>query len=489
MLQSARKWMQRALTLEMRSLAAFRIAIGLLVVADAGLRTRDFGLMLGSAGMFPLDALARFFGDRWAWSLTFLIDADWWVATVLMLQVAAGLALATGWHTPCATALAWVAVVSIVRRTLPATNAGDVWLCCLLFWGMFLPLGRTWSLDAVRRPQPESPQMGTVCSVATLALLLQIAAFYWSAGLGKWNDDWHSGEAVSRALSIHDHGTPLGDRLASHPPTARLLAWCVLATELVGPLVLLACPLPAARLAVFMVFIAFHAGIAVFMTVGLFAYVGMATWLAVLPSVVWDRGRQRFVPPLPGGGLSRAATAACGGCLAVAAVAFFHANTGWRSRPLPPGIHAAVHLLCLEQDWGMFAEVPRQRQWVYGRAELVDGSIVDPLRGGRPTEAVLPAGGFCSLPHHRWHKLFWELPKPSHRVFSPSIGAAIAADWNRRHEGQRRMRSLEIRFARLSDSPAPDTLHELLVASWPPRSSDGRGNLDRWLDEHGIDGP
>jgi len=489
MLLSTRNWIRRAFTLDTRSLAAFRIAIGLLVVADAGLRTRDFGLMFGSAGMFPLESLFRFFGDRWAWSLAFLIDADWWAAAVLSLQAAAGLALAAGWQTRAATVLTWVAVVSVVRRTAPATNAGDVWLCCLLFWGMFLPLGRAWSVDAVRRPQATLLQTGTVCSIATLALLLQIAAFYWSAGLAKWNDDWHSGDAVSRALSIHDHGTPLGDRLTSYPAAARLLTWCVLATELVGPLVLLACPWPAARLAIFMVFIAFHAGIAILMTVGLFAYVGMATWLAVLPAIVWDRGRQRSAAAVPEAGLSSAAAAACGASLVLAAVAFIHANTPLSLQPLPPPLHAAVRLLCLEQDWTIFGEVPRQRQWVYGRAELADGSIVDPLRGGRPAETVLPAGGFFTLPHHRWHKLFWELPGPRHMVFSPSIAAAIAADWNRHHDGHRRMLSLEIRCARLLNVPAPDTLHELLVASWPARDSLGRGNLDRWLEEHSDDRP
>ena len=60
----------------------------------------------------------------------------------------------------------------------------------------------------------------------------------------------------------------------------------------------------------------------------------------------------------------------------------------------------------------MFGEVPAQEQWVYGRAELADGSVVDVLRDGRPLETVRPGGGFLTLPHHRWHKMFWELPRP-----------------------------------------------------------------------------
>jgi len=117
------------------------MALGGVVAADALLRTRDISLMLAPDGMFPLPALQAFFGDRWTWSLAFLIDATWWGTAILALQGLAGAALAAGIGTRAATVAAWVAVVSIVRRTAPATNAGDEWLCCLLFWSMFLPLG------------------------------------------------------------------------------------------------------------------------------------------------------------------------------------------------------------------------------------------------------------------------------------------------------------------------------------------------------------
>jgi hypothetical protein len=231
-----------------------------------------------------------------------------------------------------------------------------------------------------------------------------------------------------------------------------------------------------------MLFIGFHAAVAVLMSVGLFAYVGMAAWLAILPGEFWDWARANARQgPAPTN--RTAANVACAVALCVAAIAFLHANTPWRERPLPMPLQAAVQLLCLEQDWAMFGDVPRQQQWVYGRAELADGRVVDLLRGGRPLEPVLPAGGFLSLPNHRWQKIFWELPKPTERIFSPGIATALARDWNRRHAEGEQVRSLEIRFARISSDPVPGTLHELLLATWPPRNAAGRGSLDRWLDE------
>jgi hypothetical protein len=471
------------MTLDLRSLAAFRIAIGTVLSADALLRTRDFGLMFGTDGMFPPDVLRRHFGDAWSWSLGLLLDADWWNASVLALEGIAGASLALGFHTRLATCTAWIAVVSVVQRTLPASNAGDPLLACLLFWGMFLPLGAVWSVDAARRrdgdalPEPAS-------RLASSALLLQIAAVYFSAGLAKFNDTWLSGDAVSYALSVHDHGSYLGSRLAGFTPFTRLVTWSVVATEILAPCLLLAAPRPRVRTAVAGFFLVFHAAVAVLMSVGLFAYVGMAAWLAILPGEFWDGARANAVQgPRPA--KRTAANVACAAALGIAAIAFLHANTAWRERPLPAPLQAAVRLLCLEQDWAMFGDVPRQQQWVYGRAELADGRVVDLLRGGRPLEPVLPTGGFLSLPHHRWPKIFWELPKPTERIFSPGIAAALARDWNRRHPAGEQVRFLEIRFGRMTSDPVPGTLHELLLATWPPRNASGRGSLDRWLDERG----
>jgi hypothetical protein len=479
---SPQPWACRAFSLDVRSLALFRAALGAVVCADALLRTRDFRLMFAPDGLFPLDALRLHYGDRWAWSLAFLIDAEWWGAVVLALEGIAGACLCAGVSTRLASIAAWVAVVSVVRRTAPATNAGDIWLCCLLWWGMFLPLGAVWSIDAWRRGRPLNEDH-RICSVPSAALVLQVAAVYLGAGLSKWNAAWLSGDAVSFALSVHDHGTHLGSLVAATPWLSGPLTRAVMPLELLGPVLLVAAPLPRIRLALVIIFVLFHVAIAVLMSVGLFAYVGMAAWLAVLPSCVWSHDPAPAVDESH----ARRASAAdwlCIAGLAVAAMSFLHITAYGSERPFPAPLRALVRLTCLDQDWGMFGDVPRQSQWVYGRAELADGSVVDLLRDGRPLEPVLPTGGFTTLPHHRWHKLFWELPRPPQRVFSPSIASALVRDWNRRQPSARQVTSLEIRFARLGDTPAPGTSHELLLATWPPRDAGGRGNLDRWLEKN-----
>ena len=467
---------------DFRSLAAFRMAIGTVVVSDALLRSRDASLMLAPDGIFPPALVRAYLADPCAWSLATLVDSPWSGPLVLCLEAVAGLLLMAGCCTRGATILSWVAVVSVVRRTGPATNAGDAWLACLLFWSMFLPLGSAWSWDARR-----GSRRGPLCSAATVALVLQIAVVYLAAGLAKWNESWLSGDAVRFAMSVHDHGTSLGEWLLGQGWLARPISWGVLAIELMGPVLLIAWPTPGVRMSLTILFMLFHLATCVTMTVGLFGYVGMAAWLSLVPTEAWDWLTSRGMAS--GQAMSEAsereswtARSICIAAGTLALVSLVHAVTPWQRLPLPWPLPSLINIPCMHQEWDMFGDVRPQEQWVYARAELADGSVVDLLRDGRPLETERPAGGFTSLPHHRWHKLFWGLPQPRQRIFAPAIAAALARHWNAHHPPSSGVLFLEIRYARLGRTETDDTLHELLLATWPPRDAAGLGGLERLLD-------
>lgn len=467
-----------ACRLDTRSLAAARILLGSLLLADASLRAMTVSSTLGPEGMLPADLARRFVGPPWSWSLLFLHDSLAWGMAGLLLEALAGGLLALGLATPIATTLAWVAVVSVVRRTAPMTNAGDVFLACLLFWGQFLPWAAVWSVDA-RRRGTSGPR--EVRGVGAWALVLQIAAVYVSAGLGKWNDVWWSGDAVAYALSVHDHGTAWGEAVATSGLPARLLTRATLALELAGPPLLL---VPAARVALVTVFVAFHAAIALSMDVCLFPWVGIAAWVTLLPGTFWDRSWPRStIDGTVTAPRTASGRAACVAAMIVAAVAFFHTHGPWGDSSLPAGFRHATQATFLEQDWRVFGEIRRQRQWVYARAELADGETVDLLRRGRPVETVLPEGGFHAIGDQRLQKLLWEIPKPDRRPFAPHVAAVLAREWNRTHPPARRVVSLEIHGARRLDAPEPGVVQDVLLAAWPARSPSGRGGLERFLRE------
>ncbi len=469
-----------AFTLDTRSLAAYRIGMGLLLVADAVIRAPDVAIMLGPDGIFPLDAIFKHHSTATLWSLAFLHDSSAWSGAVVALEGLAGTALAVGWHTRIATFLGWVAIVSLIRRGSPAVNSGDVWLSCQMFWAMFLPLGERWSMDAVRRRATGSakPPAAAAFSTATIAVVLQLVAVYLGAGLSKCNADWFTGNALTHALSVHDHGTSFGMFITSVPWLTRPLQWIVVACEIGLPLMLLAFPSPRVRIAMVAIFTLFHGAIWLGMTVGLFPAVGIVAWLPLLPREFWYSAPvaddQRVAS------LGRTASWACATAGMIAVSAFILHVPPWRQKHLPVPLAMAVNLTALHQEWAMFGNVPARAQWVYGRALLTDGSEVDVLRLGRPVERERPVGGFTSLPHHRWHNFFWHLYEPEARVFAEPAARALVREWNATHPQDRQVSSLEIRYG-FQETGGDAPVRDVLVASWPPRSASGAGNLDRFL--------
>lgn len=477
----------KAFALDVRSLAASRIALGAILCVDCLLRLRDFDLVFATDGIFPPEAVRRAAADPAAWSLAFLHDATWWSGAVLALEGIAGLLLAAGVATRLATLAAWVATWSVIRRTAPASDGGDVWLACLLFWSMFLPLGAAWSWDARRNAAAGRPPIrGATWSIATAALVLQLVVVYVSAGVAKCNASWLGGGAVGHALSIHGHGTALGAAIARHGLAGEPVAWAVVGLEIVGPLLLLISPTTRLRAGLVIAFVAFHVLVGLTMQVGLFAPVGVAVWLALVPATVWDLGHARATvssTAAAAAGPGRVAACCCALALALAAVGLV--ATRCLGVGLPRPVAAMLTAAGLHQDWRMFGIVPPEVQWVVARAELADGRVVDLLRAGRPWAAGLPLGGFTSLPNARWHNICRVLAWPAQASVAPAVAAGLARHWNANHGPNAQVTRVEIRQGRLATT-GPDAFErEVLVASWPPRDAAGSGNLDKFLENVG----
>ena len=299
----------RSFTLDVRSLAAFRIGLGHVVLADGILRGRDASLMFAPDGFFPPDVVRAFHGTPAAWSLALAGDAAWWGRAVVAAEAAAGVALALGVCTRWSTVAAWALVMSVVQRTPPTTNAGDMWLIAMLFWSIFLPLGEIWSIDARRRRDGRAAA-SAARSTASAALVIQIATVYLGAGLAKCNASWLSGEAMKHVLSVHDHGNWLGMAIARIEWLSAPVTWLVVAAELVAPFALVAVPAPRMRTALVAAFMLFHVVIQATMSVGLFAAIGITAWLAIIPAEVWTA--QRVAAPAgPPVGLSPWASRCC----------------------------------------------------------------------------------------------------------------------------------------------------------------------------------
>ncbi len=229
--------LRRRVTIDTRSLAVFRIFAGLLVVADVLLRLRNFRFFYTDDGVMPV-SLAREIASDYAVSVFFLSGSPAVTLALFGLHLLVGVALFFGYHTRIAAVLAFVFVVSLDFRMPLATSYADILFRHLLFWGMFLPLGRRFSLDAIRS---ETPAAKTYTGLAGAFVLIQMVAMYVANGSHKipWRKEWLSGQSLYGILHYDSISWLLGPYIRDFPLLVQLgsVKWYIL--MLAAPMLLL----------------------------------------------------------------------------------------------------------------------------------------------------------------------------------------------------------------------------------------------------------
>ena len=285
----------RPFHLDLRSLALFRGCLAGLVLID--LANRGFWLRAHYTdfGVLPRAALLE---TRWdpAWVSAHMLSGA--AELQVLLFVLAGIVavlLLVGWRTRLMTILSWFLLVSVQARNPVVLQGGDVVLRLLLFWGMFLPLGARWSVDAALGQSTDSESASGHFSVASFAYIIQLCSIYYFSALLKKGGAWlESYDAVYYALALDQFTTPFGDWLFQQPVFHAPLTIGTLGLEAFGwMLVLLPVFTTPLRLVAIVLFCGMHLGMAATMQLGLFSYIMCVAWLALLPGVVWEWLRQR----------------------------------------------------------------------------------------------------------------------------------------------------------------------------------------------------
>jgi hypothetical protein len=282
---AVRSRFQELVGLDLRSLALFRIVLGLLLLTDLGIRSTALYAHYTDRGLMPISALSDF-GEV---SIHVFNGSIWFQGALFVIAGLFAGALLVGYHTQLVTLVSWFLLVSLHSRNPLICQGGDVLLRLLLFWGIFLPLGARWSLDSARSTCGAAAQR--VVSLGSVALILQVCIVYWFAAASKSDPIWRSeGTAVYYALSLDTFATPLGESLLDYPQLLRFLTFGTVLFEAVAPLLLFipVCIGPI-RLCVVAAFLLFHLfGLALCMELGPFPYVCAAAWLPLLPTWFWE---------------------------------------------------------------------------------------------------------------------------------------------------------------------------------------------------------
>lgn len=414
------------LGIDRRALAAFRIALGCILLLDLALRARNLTAFYTDAGVLPRAALATASPLAARLSLHALSGATWAVGGLFVVAGVAAVALAVGYRTRLATAVSLLLLASLQARNPFVLNAGDTLLWQLVGAGLLCPLGARWSVDAVRRRGafPDSSRAGREAAgrffgPASALLLAVTVVVYVANAVEKFRGTaWLEGAAVERVFRLtYLHG-PLGGYLPEVPALLSAATYGWVALLVASPLLVASAGRLRAALAGSL--LAAHLSMALTLQIGVFPLISAAALLPVFPPFVWDRVEGAVGPAAertraaagPAFGRSRRAVelpdrATAERVAAVVALVFLASLLAWNGMTL--GLVDAPEPVATAADptdygWKMFApDPPTVDALLLATATTADGERVDALYGD-PVAADRPPSDARAYPTARWRK-------------------------------------------------------------------------------------
>ncbi len=427
--------LERRVGIDERALAAFRVALGALLLFDLCHRACSLVAFYTDAGALPRALLSEQY-PLGRYSVHALSGEAWAQVVLFGCSALLAAALLVGYRTRTATALSALLLLSLHFRNPFVLNGADRFLRELLVLAVFLPLGNRWAVDA-RGGGTAATRAGSdalIATPATAAVLVHVVVlFVGNAVLKAEGSTWYAGDALGYALRQNQLTLPVGEALANYPLalTAGTYAWAGLVTG--APLLLLLTG--RLRTAYAAGFLAAVTGMAFSMAVGLFPAVLFAAVLLFLPPGVWDAleragavavdrigpleralkacrtGIERVTPPRSAGSslpssvrdrTRRYRSVALVGVLAVVLL--------WSGLLLgaTAGLEPADSRIPDDYQWTMFAPDPSATDGEFAAVGRVDGGTdVDVLRGTAVRTDSSTAAD--TAPDFRWRKYLYSL--------------------------------------------------------------------------------
>ncbi|WP_435097095.1 HTTM domain-containing protein [Halorubrum sp. N11] len=427
--------LRRRIGIDVRALAAFRIALGVTLLVDLALRARNLTAFYTDAGVLPRSLLTESYPLA-RFSLYALSGEAWAAAVLFLLAAVTAVALAVGYRTRLAAAVSLVLLASLQARNPFVLNAGDTLLWQLLGAGLLCPLGARWSVDAVRARagmgerggmrEGRSPEGARFVAPQSALLLTVVVGVYVSNAVVKLRGEaWPAGEAVETVFRLTSLHGPLGGLVPESPALLAAAAYGWLALLVASPLLVAAAG--RVRTALAGVLVAAHLSMALTLQIGIFSLVSATALLPFFPPVVWDRIESLAAPMI---GRFRSAVERRSEPLSDRSVAGPPSEIGLDrvTRDSLVAAVAAVLLVSLlawtamglgvvdapesvaavsdpaESDWDMFApEPPSTDSLVLATATTAGGERIDALYGD-PVATDRPPSDARGYPTARWRK-------------------------------------------------------------------------------------
>lgn len=440
-------------------------------------------------GILPLSALFRYAWNPSYFSIYTGASSEGIITLLFILNLFCIIGLLIGFRTKLFTFLCWVFLLSLHNRNPLIQQAGDDLMRLLLFWGLFLPWGNRFSLDAILSKKKQQPT--EITSWACIGYLLLLFSVYFFSALHKSSPEWTTDfTALYYALSLDMILFPAGKILYQHESILKALTAITFYVELLLPFVLfLPFFIKQFRVLFIMVLTLLHIGIAMSINVGLFPLICITAMLGLIPPGFYKkikiivkgipffssfsankhfiRGNFESIFPhftrpeeevIPRYDSSFKRFKVKNILKSLLAVFFICYMLIWNIRTLKIeipefGINWIGHFLRIDQYWSMFAPaVFKDDGWFVLEGTTEEGDKIDIQQEGMSVDYYRPDYIAGTYKNDRWRKYSENILFIRNSHYRRYFCSYMLNNWNRTHP--EKIRHLEVIYMKIPSLPS-----------------------------------
>ena len=285
MLNQLHTYCKQQFSLDTRALSIMRICLGFVLLADWIIRINSLTAHYTNSGVLPADVIYAHHWREGYFSVFLLSDSIEWCYFLFFTAIVFSFFFLIGYFTRFSTFVVWILISSGHIRNPFIIQGGDDLLRIALFWFLFLPLAKQYSVDAFYLEKKKETK---VFNAASIGYILFIFSAYFFSALLKTSAEWRTeGTALYYAMSLDQMAYPLGKALLNYPTLMKYLSIGVFYLEIIAPL-LFFIPInnKLFRTIGILLLMLLHVGIGFTLFVGLFYIIGISTLVGILPTEI-----------------------------------------------------------------------------------------------------------------------------------------------------------------------------------------------------------
>jgi uncharacterized membrane protein YphA (DoxX/SURF4 family) len=456
------KSFRESLSFDYRSLALYRVLIGLIVMTDVIYRLPDLVNFYTDIGLVPRSLFLTEMSMPWSFSFHLANGSIGFISLMFLIHFLAGLMLSIGYKTRLASIVCWIMTISVHNRNWLVNNGGDDILRSLLFITMFLPL-QSFSFDSYGNNEEKSREKDSYFSSWGITFFVQVFAIYFVSYILKnhpiWREDY---TAIFFASRLDIFATPIGVFFRQFPTFQKGLTIFTIYLEWLGPILLMISGVFGkhwwrVRFLIVILFWLLHLGIILTMWIGVFPYLCLAFWCLFIPGEVWERYlghllNKKWIETLkkkiqswnffltlthktstPSQSCKKTfwISEVFGGFILVTLL-MWNLTTIKKWDIQAPVFQYVTRWLHIYQEWNMFAPYPKvENIWIEIPAILDDGSRIELLSGSRDIYSLKNDVFSQNIKNEHWRKFYLNV---SEKIDNARYyGGYLCREWNQRN--------------------------------------------------------